>query len=168
MTHLELFQSHLNICDQCENTPFDLCPTGKELINAAGREADNLDNHDAAAQAIADQLVQRLIERLGKQVQVRVVAMPKMDLNIFFFKQCLNCSRDHTLMITVNSCPVGVCIGVNGDHAEERKVLLPPVPEIVKRELDKLIAYAVERHGYHEVWRGRTYAEHTIVTQMIH
>jgi len=29
------FHSHLDICDQCRNHPFDLCPTGASLLRAA-------------------------------------------------------------------------------------------------------------------------------------
>ena len=41
---IEKFHAHLDVCKQCRDHPFDLCPVGAPLLMAAG---------NAAAQSIA-------------------------------------------------------------------------------------------------------------------
>ena len=32
---IDKFHAHLDVCNQCRNHPFDLCPTGAQLLRAA-------------------------------------------------------------------------------------------------------------------------------------
>ena len=62
----DVFHKHLDVCKQCADHPFDLCPIGAKLIEEAARELSptgrrpsepvfqNLPNHTELGQQILD------------------------------------------------------------------------------------------------------------------
>ena len=46
-TPIKEFHAHLDICDLCNDHPYDLCPTGYELLKAAARK----DNDHASSES---------------------------------------------------------------------------------------------------------------------
>ena len=37
---MDKFHEHLNSCQQCENQPFNLCPTGHKLLEEAAQKIE--------------------------------------------------------------------------------------------------------------------------------
>ncbi len=62
----DIFHNHLNICQQCRNNPFDLCPVGAKLLGQAVFEPDTIVTHiETPARAATRKEVRKQRNRLN-------------------------------------------------------------------------------------------------------
>jgi len=68
------FHAHLDICSQCENQPFNLCPTGAALLKEAAMDPFGLTDKEKRFLALA---VQGITLRQGPEVFTFALSLAK-------------------------------------------------------------------------------------------